>query len=165
GQSGRLGAGTLVDPDTPVVAVRENGAGTLAGNDWFLDLDPGVVSTIPPDRVPVFQLVVSGQAAQLTADVHFRSQDVNTVGSVFVFALAPAAIVKNARVPKDGACVLAQVDANGQLVAASASTLQPFASGVLSSQGQAVAVLNSAQSGQAAGATFVVRYGATSNAM
>jgi hypothetical protein len=63
------------------------------------------------------------------------------------------------------ACVLAQLNASGQLQQASASTLQAYISGVLSSQGQAVTILDSASAASAAGATFFVGYGSSSSAM
>ncbi|HEX7607451.1 MAG TPA: hypothetical protein VF348_12115, partial [Usitatibacter sp.] len=63
------------------------------------------------------------------------------------------------------ACVLAQLDASGQLQQVSASSLQAYVSGVLGAQGQAVTLLNSTSASNAAGATFYVGYGASSSSM
>jgi hypothetical protein len=87
---GQLGDGTLASRINPVVVVRENGAGSVAGNDWFLDLDPAVPTTIPADRVPSFLVVASASASTVTADIRYRAQDVGTTASTFVFALAPS---------------------------------------------------------------------------
>jgi hypothetical protein len=134
--------------------------------------------------VPVFPMVVSGSitptVASITADIKYRPQDVGTNGSVYVFALAPAAIVKNALVPAlDGyvgpvargaakdtplPCVLAQLTGSG-LTAASAGNLAPYLSGVLGSQGASVAVLNGVSTSLIQGSVFYVGYGANSTAM
>src|SRR6185312_7000980 len=167
--------------DTPVVVLREDGAGTLEGNDWFLDLQPGAAKTIPPDRVPIFLVVTTNASGSVTATVRFRGQDVGTTASVFAFAVAPATsltgpIAKEARMAgyaakrngvKDDsvACVLAQLNAAGQLQSVSASSMQAYVSGVLGSQGQAVSILNSTSSAASAGATFYVGYGSNGSAM
>ena len=178
---GRLGDGTFAERDKPVVVVREDGAGTLEGNDWFLDLDPSKAKTIPPDKIPIFLVLATNANGSVSATLQFRGQDLNTVGSVYVFAVAPATsiqggLAKDAKVvghataragTKDDsvACVLAQLDASGQLTSASASSLQAYVSGVLGAQGQSVTILNSGSSQNAAGATFYVGYGANSSAM
>ena len=177
---GRLGDGTFVDRDAPVTVLREDGAGTLESNDWFLDLNPAIAKTIASDLVPVFLVVTANAAGEVTAKVRFRGQDVGTTASVFAFALAPANVVKRLSLKdamqvgyaktRDGAkdtptpCVLAQL-VNGQLQQVSASTLQAYVSGVLGSQGQSVTLLNSASAANAAGATFFVGYGANGSTM
>jgi len=176
---GRVGDGTLATRDTPVLVVREDGAGTLQGNDWFLDLQPSIPKTIPPDKVPIFLVVTANASGSVTATVQFRGQDIGTTASVFAFAVAPSTsvpgpIAKDARlagyVAKRGgvkddsvACVLAQLKASGQLQSVSASSMQAYVSGVLGSQGQAVNLLNSTSS--ASGATFYVGYGANGTTM
>jgi hypothetical protein len=62
-------------------------------------------------------------------------------------------------------CVLAQLNASGQLKAVSASSLQAYVTGVLSGQGQAVTVLNNVPTVNIAGATFYLGYGPNSTAM
>ena len=57
------GDGTLVDRESPVVVLHEAGTGSVAGNDWFLDLDPATASTIPAENVPVFLVVASAAAS------------------------------------------------------------------------------------------------------
>ena len=157
---GQLGDGTLADRSTPVVVIRENGAGSIQGNDWFVDLDPAIVKAIPREKIPVFLLVASVASADVTATLQYRQQDVGQQGNVYVFALAPANLVKNAFAPAldkhlgpvakgsskathtPVACVLAQLSSSGQLTAVSSSSLQAYLTGVLSSQGASVSVLN-----------------------
>ncbi len=165
--AGELGDGTLIDRALPVVVLREGGAGSVRTNDWFLALEPSLSAAIPADKIPVFLLVAAASGSDVTATLRYREQDVGTQGNVYVFALAPRALVKDARLDKDDAspCVLAQVDSSGQLTQQSVSTLQSYLSGVLSAQGQSVSVLNGIAASQAAGATFFVGYGANANAM
>lgn len=180
---GDVGDGTFANRSAPVVVIREGGAGSIAGQDWFLDLNRPIAKTIPPEKVPVFLVQASGNVgAQLDAQLQFRQQDVGTSGSVFTFALAPANIVRSAKVgesrfvvgraksrddAKDTpvACVLAQLNSSGQLQAVSASSLQAYVSGVLSAQGQAVNVINGAANAQISGATFYVGYGSSAASM
>ena len=102
--------------------------------------------------------IVNG-IANVQAQIQFRPQDVGTTGSVYVFALASASQVKSEAKDAPAPCVLAQLNPSGQLISASASSLQPFVSGVLSAQGQAVTILNNVPVPQVAGATFFVGYG------
>ncbi len=179
---GRLGDGTFATRDTPVVVLREDGGGRLETNDWFLDLNPAIPKTIPPESIPVFLIVAATAAGEVTANLRFRGQDLGTTGSVFAFALAPADIVKAAAdgsapfavgksVSRGGskadgvACVLAQLNSSGQLQAVSASSLQAYITGVLSAQGQAVQVINGASAVNIGGATFYVGYGTSASAM
>jgi len=109
---------------------------------------------------------VTPTTTSATAVVSPPAAQVGTTGSVYVFAHARQS--KLTPVPKDGGpdpCVLAQVSSNGQLTAASASNLQAYTTGVLSSQGQSVTILNSVPTTNVAGASFFVGYGATSSSM
>ncbi|HEX8952074.1 MAG TPA: hypothetical protein VF945_09540, partial [Polyangia bacterium] len=185
-RNGQLGDGALVERDAPVVVLHEDGTGSVAGNDWFLDLDPSIPTAIPADKVPVFLLVTQADASNVTAKLQFRPQDVGSQGEVYVFAVAPAAVVKDAsaakRVPGDPfahytleargsgkdisvACVLAQLDASGQLRGVSVSTLQAYVKGVLGAQGTAVTILNGVPTINIAGATFYVGYGSNPASM
>ena len=177
---GQLGDGTLVDRDYPVVVLREAGAGSVAGNDWFLDLVPAVPTQVAADDVPSFLVVASTAATRVVADIKYRAQDVGTTASTFVFALAPLSMVRGAMKDLDPRftwkardasgkagevqCGLAQLNAQGQLVAVSAASMQAYVSGVLSGQAQAVNVLN-AITPDVKGATFFVGYGPDGNAM
>ena len=135
---------------------------------------------------PVFPMVVTGSitptVANINAAIQYRPQDVGTTGSVYVFALAPASMVKNvsakALMNHKGPvtrgintadtplpCVLAQLTASGQLTAVSSGQLQAFLTGVLSSQGASVGVLNGVSTALISGAVFYVGYGANSTAM
>ena len=178
---GRLGDGTFASRDLPVVVLSEDGAGSLETNDWFLDLNPAIPKTIPADRIPVFLVVTQNASGAITATVKFRGQDVGSTANIYIFAVAPASTVQGADAKKaealgfarrkdgtkDGGnpCVLTQLGSSGQLASASASTLQAYTSGVLNSQGQAVTILNSGTTQNAAGATFYVGYGASSGTM
>ena len=176
GQLGQLGDGTLVDRESPGVVLREGAGGSVAGNDWFLDLDPAIATAIPPENVPVFLVAARPAGADIEANIRFRPQDVGTSASVFVFAVAPAPSVKSlekaqrvgsaAKAEGDPVpCVLAQLTSSGQLVGVSASNMQAYVSGVLSGQGQAVNLLNGVPVANIAGATFYVGYGASAGAM
>jgi hypothetical protein len=61
--------------------------------------------------------------------------------------------------------VLAQLNSSGQLQAVSASSLQAYLSGVLSSQGASVTILGNVSTANITGATFFVGYGSSSSAM
>ena len=158
--SGRVGDGTLAQRNTPQLVLGERASG-------YLDLTLEDAFTPPADKLPVFPLVASGTLTNVVANIQFRAGDVGTVGNVYTFALAPSTIVKDAPVPKDGPvqCVLAQLNAQGELHAVTASTLQAYVSGVLSSQGQAVQVLNGQAIANIGGAVFYVGYGSSGNVM
>src|SRR5205085_128169 len=118
---------------------------TLATNDWFLDLNPNVGKTIPPDKIPSFLVTASGNATtaivNVSANVQFRPQDVGK--SIFIFAYSPAAITKGASLEKGTQdCVLSQLDPNGQPVSTSASGLGAAVTNVTNSQSQAVNALS-----------------------
>ncbi len=120
-------------------------------------------------------------SATVAADIQYRPQDVGTSGSVYVFALAPADLVRASAtgasftvgktVSTGGAkadsvaCVLAQLNSSGQLQAVSSSSLQAYITGVLSAQGQTVQILNGVPTVNIGGATFYVGYGTSSTAM
>lgn len=178
---GHLGDGTLIDRDHPVVVLHEGGTGSVAANDWFLDLVPAAPTQIAADDVPSFLVVASTVASKVVADIKYRAQDVGTTASTFVFAMAPVTAVRGASVKnadprfawkaRDAAgkagevqCALAQLNSQGQLVAVSAASLQAYVTGVLSAQGQAVNILN-AITPDVKGATFFVGYGPDGNAM
>jgi alpha-tubulin suppressor-like RCC1 family protein len=183
---GQLGDGTFAWRSSPVVVLHENGSGSVQGNDWYLDLDPSIATTIPPGNIPAFAIVASGSvpesvtgSVQATADIQYRPEDVGSTGSVYVFALAPAALVKNAAVngkhlgpvtnatAKDSplACVLAQLTSSGQLTAASSGNLQAYLTGVLSNQGASINVLNGISTALIQGSVFYVGYGSSSTSM
>ena len=73
GTLGQLGDGTLIDRDYPVVVLREGGTGSVAGNDWFLDLVPSVPTTIAADDVPTFLVVASTADTRVLADIRYRA--------------------------------------------------------------------------------------------
>jgi hypothetical protein len=134
--------------------------------------------------VPVFPMTVRSTitptTATASADIQFRPQDVGTNGSVFVFALAPSTIVAGgtasdamkvgrARTEQKAdtpiACVLAQLNAAGQMVAVTSANLAAYLTGVLGAQGASVSILNGVPTGNVSGATFFVGYGASGTAM
>ena len=157
--TGGLGDSTFADRTQPTVAVHAGGTGSLATNDWFLDLDPGISKTIPADKIPVFLVNASGNAAtalvSTTASVSFRASDVGN--PIYVFGYVPASLVKGARLRKDdNTCVLAQLSSSGVPQAVSSSSLQGYVSNVTTTQGQAITVLNNVMASNVAGATFCV---------
>ncbi len=180
---GQLGDGTLADRSRPVVVIRENGAGSVAANNWFLDLKPAVAKVIPAEKIPVFLAVTSVNANDVTAAIQYRAADIGSSGSVYVFALAPvdkvmnlsAEDIRNHKGPVAKGtktttaaplpCVLAQLTASGQLTAASAGSLQAYLTGVLSSQGASVSVLNGVSAAILSGAVFYIGYGSNSSSM
>ncbi|HEX4779836.1 MAG TPA: hypothetical protein VH301_03725 [Usitatibacter sp.] len=125
---------------------------------------------------------ITATSATATAQVSPPASQVGTTGSVYVFAhtrqskLTPGAMSQEKRMAAsspiartDGngpdPCVLAQLGSNGQLTAVSASTLQPYTTGVLGSQAQSVTILNNVPTPNVAGASFFVGYGTTSASM
>jgi len=176
---GQLGDGTLADHYLPVVVLRENGAGKIETNDWFLDLNPGISKTIPADKIPPFLAVASQIGADINANIQYRASDIGQSGSVYVYALAPATLVKDAVLapkhlgPKTNAtgkdtpiaCVLAQLNASGQLTAANIDALKAYTTGVFGSQGTAVEVLKGVPAANVQGAVFNIGYGASSAEM
>jgi alpha-tubulin suppressor-like RCC1 family protein len=158
--SGRVGDGTLAQRNTPQLVLGERAIGYLD-----LTLEDGFQP--PADKIPVFPAVAAGTLNTVVANIQFRAGDAGTVGNVYTFALAPSSIVKNAPVEKDAPvqCVLAQLNAAGELHAVTASTLQAYVSGVLSAQGQAVTILNGQAIAQIGGAVFYVGYGTSANVM
>ena len=165
--SGQVGDGSFAHRLSPAVVLSVDGRGTIPANDWFLRLDDRVVPRIPDDRIPKFLLLASGAQTDVKATIRFRPEDVGRDGRVFVFALAPASIVKRAADAKDGpaACVLAQLSRSGELLQTSPANLQAFLSGVLSADGAAVSVLNGVPASSVAGATFFVGYGSDGASM
>src|SRR5207237_8505872 len=117
--------------------------------------------------------------ATATPQTQPPAQIAGTVGSVYVFAHARQSALKSAAsakreqpapiLPLDGPapdpCVLAQLNSNGQLTGASASTLNAYTTGVLSSQGQSVTILNNVPTPNVAGASFYVGSSSTPNGM
>ena len=132
---------------------------------------------------PVFEMTVSSsitpQSATASANIRFRTQDVGQSGGVFAFAAAPAPLVQGLLATKavdlgkarsstkadPPACVLAQLNSQGQLVAVSAAQLQSFVTGAFSAQGTSVQILNGIPTPRVAGATFYVGYGSNGGAM
>ena len=164
---GAFFAGGMVATELTVPA----GATTLwmALPDSYYSDNAGSLSAIltRDPAPPVFQLSVNSNitAQSASAQVTFfpRAGDAGRNVGVFLFALAPAPLVKGApATPKEVPvpCVLAQMNASGQLQSVgSASDLQALVSSVLSAQGQTVTLLDNVPTPNVAGATFFVGYG------
>ncbi len=141
---------------------------------------------VKAERPQPFPMTVTSSigptVASASAVIQYRPQDVGSTGSVYVFALAPADLAKaapagdpplvvgktisaNGRKDTAVSCVLAQLNASGQLQAVSVSSLQAYITGVLSSQGQAVTLLNGVPTVNIAGAVFFVGYGSSASSM
>ena len=144
------------------------GTGTVIASNDANDHTPVTftanVNAPPPIFPMVVQSSINSQTATASAQITFRPEDVGTSGSVFVFAYAPAAVVKGAA-KADASCTFAQMSPSGQLVAISTSQLQAYLSGTLSAQGASVSILNNASTPAVAGATFYVGYGSSAAAM
>ncbi|HYC37953.1 MAG TPA: hypothetical protein VEC19_16100 [Usitatibacter sp.] len=162
-------------------------AGTFSGT---LTMDvhgfslPGTFAANTNSAPPVFPMTVESRidnvSATASAAIQFRPQDVGQQASVFVFAMAPASRVQGAEsagVLKLGfakdekkadtpiGCVLAQLNAAGQMVAVSSANLAAYLTGVLTSQGASVSILNGVPTSNVSGATFFVGYGSSGSAM
>ena len=178
-RSGQVGDGTYVSRSRPVVVVAEGAAGSLDGNDWFLDLTPAVPAVIPAASVP--RSLVSSRfdgAGTLRATVKYRQDEIGTAQRTFVLGLVPPAffgLVPTApgtasakaleqRAARSGHnLVLAQLtpqgwtDVTGQLIA--------YSSGVASSLGGATSILTGVPLASIPGARFCVGYGESADAM
>ena len=143
-----------------------------------------IPGTFKVDLPPVFPMTVRSAIDPITAtasaDIQYRPQDLGTTQSVFVFAMAPASRVQGGLAPgamklgfaKDDrkadtpiGCVLAQLNASGQMVAVTSANLAAYLTGVLGSQGASVSILNGVPTGNVSGATFFVGYGTNGTAM
>ena len=110
---------------------------------------------------------VTGPTANASASVQFASNLVGTTQSVYVFALAPPAIVKStalAKVDSTLPCVLAQLNEAGQLVAVSAASLAAYVTGVINAGAQAYTILNNVPTVNIGGATFMLGVGQSASA-
>ncbi|MCM2326529.1 MAG: hypothetical protein NDI88_01435, partial [Lysobacter sp.] len=173
---------TLVTTYTAIVDART--AAGLPGasiNSRYMTTTAVRIKTV----APVFPMTVTSNitpaSATASAQIQYRPQDVGTTGSVYVFALAPASVVKGGSDPKamrvghakgpDGkadapvACVLAQLSQAGQMVAVTADQLQAYLTGVLSAQGASVTILNGVPTASVSGSTFFVGYGTSGSSM
>jgi alpha-tubulin suppressor-like RCC1 family protein len=179
-QQGQRGNGNFAFHATPEPVRGPGGSG-------FLDLTPSDGITVPPTYTASVAVVTTGSigASQATVSAVITPQaaDAGTTQSIFVYALAPASVVR-AAAAKSGeeelpifakvagtakdvpvSCVLAQLNASGQLQQANASALQAYVTSVISSQGATVKVLDGISTLSIGGATFFVGYGANSQAM
>jgi hypothetical protein len=132
-----------------------------AGNDTLtLAVQFTAQRTVPATTFPLtVSSNITPQTVSATAQVQYRAQDVGTTASVFVFLLAPRSLAHALQLVKDdGDCVLAQVS-GGQLVAVTASSMQPALTGVLSAQGASLTLLNNVSTASVAGARVFVGYG------
>ncbi len=201
-RQGALGDSTLADRPSPVLVRNVGGAGLREANDWFLDLDPTVGKGNLDAETPVFLVNTEGSGTNVRANINFQRGDVGRLSNIYIFALAPASMVKgaglvsdippddpaariqlqatrapisagdpkmqsDAKAQSDGplGCVLAQLNAQGQLTASSATNLQAFISGVLTAGGTAVNVLNNISAAAIQGSTFFIGYGTSGTTM
>jgi len=157
--AGQLGDGTNV-------TVRRTPETVVAGDAaTFLDLTPE--DPLPRALLSPFVALANGSGSNVTAQVHVPAQPQATT-NIYVFALAPAPLVLGAaKREKDDsvACVLAQLNASGQLTAVSTSSLQAYATGVATGQSQAVTVLNGVPTATIAGTQFYVGLGSSPGTM
>ena len=143
---------------------------------------PPVTGAFKVELPPIFEMAVRANIdaarADASADIHFRPQDIGTTGRIFTFAMIP-----ETRVPREAGavklgyakdarkaetpigCVLAQLNASGQMVAVTSANLGAYLTGVLGAQGSSVTILNGVPTGNVSGATFFVGYGASGTSM
>lgn len=171
---------TVISPFTvPFTGTWNGTSGTLLIGGFI----PGnFTASVPSSAPPVFPMTVTGSVTPTTSNISAqftpRAQDVGTTASVFIFAHVPASLLRKdlaKLVPPgmpipyepqdDDYCVLAQINAGGQLSGVTASNMQALTTGVLTAQGQAVTVLNNVPTPSISGATFYVGYGSTASAM
>lgn len=142
-------------------------------------------ATIKAERPQRFPVQVSAQItptiSNATATFQPKPQDVGTTANVYVFAVAPATKVVNAakssearlgmfakgtaKADQSVPCVLAQLNASGQLQAVSVSNLAAYVTSVLSANPQSIPVLTNIPTPGIAGSTFYVGYGASAQHM
>ncbi len=95
-RQGVLGDSTLADRPSPVLVRNVNGAGQREDDNWYLDLDP----TVGKDRLdavtPVFLVSTEGSGTNVRANINFQRLDIGRLSNIYIFALAPASIVKGA---------------------------------------------------------------------
>ena len=90
---------------------------------YFTSFTGTFTQTGSPQVTPAFPVTVTGSITPTTANAQAtfqpRAQEAGTTQSVYVFALAPPGMLKGATQSKDApvACVLAQLNANGELKA------------------------------------------------
>jgi alpha-tubulin suppressor-like RCC1 family protein len=162
GSAGGLGDGSFASRRRPAVVASVGGSGTLAGNNWYLDLIPESSGNIPSERVPNFLAVAAGSAStavvNVDASIQFRPTDVGN--RIFVFGYVPGTLGGAAAGSKEGtSCVLAQIGSSGQVQQVSAGNLASYTSNVVSAQQQSVTLLNNIPATQVAGSTFCVGTG------
>ena len=175
--AGTIGATCVVTPTvTTTYTVRGSNAIGIGG------FASGTVTIV----IPVFPLTVTSSitptVVNVTAEIRLRPQDAAIPQNVYVFALAPASLVKNIptgalvdhkgpvtrsinTADTDTACVLAQL-INGDLTyVQSTSLLQALLMNVLGSLGKSVDVLKDVSRNKVGGAIFYVGYGPSASEM
>jgi alpha-tubulin suppressor-like RCC1 family protein len=170
---GQIGDGTYTIRRSPVVALREGGAGGVASNDWFLDLAPGTSKTVPAALVPSFTMVAAAsgtdQAKSLNASLNYGAGDLGSKGSVFLTAMIPPGSLAALNAPSllsqappvlqtGTAYVLVQLTPSGWQTVIDAQ-LFPVASGTLGNANALQPVLGSIDTTQLPGAQFCIGYG------
>jgi alpha-tubulin suppressor-like RCC1 family protein len=176
---GAVGDGTYVVRPTPVVPMADDGAGSLDGNDWYLDLKPAVATSIPAARTPATLAVAQAKGEDdrldLKATVKHKAADAGKALNTYVLGIVPAeffGLVKKApgtpsvrelKARAKAALILAQLtpqgwsDVNGQLIA--------YAQGVGNAAGGAASILDGINTTLIPGARFCIGYGETADAM
>ncbi len=176
---GQLGDGSYAIRRTPVVALREGGAGNLTSNDWFLDLSPAADKTVPAALVPAFTLVAAAsgtdQAKFVSAGLNYKPGELGSAGSVFLTAMIPPGSLGALATPAlatlqalpglqaNAPYVLVQLTASGWQTVVNGQ-LFPLVSGTLGSGalagGSAVqTVLGGIDTTRLPGAQFCIGYG------
>ena len=167
-----LGDGTYVDRALPAVVFREGGAGNLESNDWFLDLRPGVPSTIPLADTPKVLAVAEGGAdgvVNVDARVTYRISDTGKNVGIFVMGVVPPSFLSQVPLApgtSKRAVSLAKADGSGyllvQLTPAGWSVvtgpLSAIVQGIASGVSEAQNILKNVAASTIPGARFCIGY-------
>lgn len=150
-----------------IVAPSQTTTYSVAGiNDSGRGAAALAVVTVVPQPFPL-TVTSNITAANANASVQLQAAqgDSGTTASIFIFAQVPRSLLGN----KDGGpdpCVLAQLDpAGATLAAVTPETMRPYSTGVLGAQAQSVPILTNVPTTRVAGASFLVGYGPSANAM
>ena len=175
-QDGQLGNGTYASRITPTLVVNETADGPL-------DLIPEVANNVPPDKIPPFFVVASGEiktvGATVSTTTKFNAPDIGKSGAVFVTAMVPEGTLGATQSPgitrsvtrstaRAGSTsvpfVLIQLTASGWQPVVNGQLI-PYASGVLGDQISAQTILNGTDATSLDGSAFCVGYGTSADEM
>lgn len=177
---GQVGDGTYVSREQPVVVLAEDGAGTLDGNDWFLDLDPAASGSIAASHVPkalaIAQRVGADDRIELDATAKYKAAEFGGSLNTYVTALVPPVffdLVKSApgesarassKLKAGETLVLAQLTPSGWSVVVGGQLIA-YSQAVANAAGAAANILDRVNGTLIPGARFCIGYGSDAQSM